>query len=84
MVQPNYYFGNPQVTQPRPTTPTWPAKTLHLWGVWVAQSVKHLNLGFSSGHDLTVGEFKPRIGLHAVNAALAWDSVFLSLSLVLP
>ena len=26
-------------------------------GVCVAQSVKHLSLGFGSGHDLTVHEF---------------------------
>ena len=32
-------------------------------GTWVAQSVKHLTLDFSSGHDLTVREFKPRAGL---------------------
>ena len=25
-----------------------------LWGTWVAQSVKHLTLGFGSGHDLMV------------------------------
>ena len=30
---------------------------------WVAQSVKHLTLGFSSGHDLMVGGFEPHIGL---------------------
>ena len=29
---------------------------------WVAQWVKHLTLGFVSGHDLTVHEFEPRIG----------------------
>ena len=31
-------------------------------GAWVAQSVKHPTLGFRSGHDLTVCEFKPDIG----------------------
>ena len=30
----------------------------YLRGTWVAQSVKHMTLGFSSGHDLTVCEFK--------------------------
>ena len=32
------------------------------WGIWVAQSVKHPTLGFSSGHDLTVSEFDPVLG----------------------
>ena len=32
-------------------------------GAWVAQSVKRPTLGFSSGHDLTVCEFEPHIGL---------------------
>ena len=26
---------------------------------WLSQSVKHLTLGFGSGHGLTVPEFKP-------------------------
>ena len=30
---------------------------------WVAQSVKHLTLGFGSGHDLMVHEFEPHIRL---------------------
>ena len=34
-----------------------------LRGSWVAQSVKHLTLDFSSGHDLTVREFKLHLGL---------------------
>jgi len=29
-------------------------KNSNFWGVWVAQSVKHLTLGFGSGHDLRV------------------------------
>ena len=28
------------------------------WGAWVAQSVKHPTLGFGSGRDLTVHEFR--------------------------
>ena len=32
-------------------------------GTWVAQLVKHPTLGFSSGHDLMVCEFKPLNGL---------------------
>ena len=38
-------------------------------GVWVAQSVKHLTLDFSSGCDLTVCGVKPHIGLHAGHRA---------------
>ena len=34
-------------------------------GTWVAQSVKHLTLGFGSGHDLVTHKFEPRIGLCA-------------------
>ena len=33
--------------------------------IWVAQSVKHPTLDFSSGHDLTVCELELRIGLCA-------------------
>ena len=29
------------------------------WGTWVTQSVKHLTLGFGSGHELTVCEIEP-------------------------
>ena len=32
---------------------------------WVAQSVKHPTLDFGSGHDLTVRESKPCVGLCA-------------------
>ena len=46
-------------------------------GNWVAQSVKHLTLGFGSGHDLMVHEFEPC----TISAGLAWDSLFPSLSL---
>ena len=34
-------------------------------GSWVGQSVEHSTLDFSSGRDLTVREFKPRIRLCA-------------------
>ena len=44
-------------------------------GAWLAQSVKHLTLDLGSGHDLTVREFKPHIGLHTDGAEPAWDSV---------
>ena len=45
----------------------------------MAQSVKHLTLGFSSVHDLTFCEFESRIGLFAGSAEPAWDSLSLSL-----
>ena len=45
--------------------------------------VKHLTLGFDSGHDLAVGEFEPRIRLHAESVEPAWDSLSLSLPLSL-
>ena len=50
-------------------------------GAWVAQSVKCLTLGFSSGHDLRVFGIGPHIGLCADSAEPAWDSPPLSLSL---
>ena len=50
----------------------------------MAQSVKCLTLDFGSGHDLTVCEFKPRLGLWADRAEHAWDSLPPSLSLSLP
>ena len=50
-------------------------------GIWVAQSVKHLTLGFCSGHELMVCEFEPRIRLCAESAEPARDSLSLSLSL---
>ena len=33
------------------------------WGARMAQSLKHLTLNFSSGHDLLFREFEPLIGL---------------------
>ena len=54
------------------------------WGAWVAQSVECLTLGFSSGHDLTVSEFEPHVGLCADRSEPAWDSLSLPLSLPLP
>ena len=35
---------------------------------WVVQSVKRLTLDFGSGHDLSVCEFEPCIGLCADSA----------------
>ena len=51
-----------------------------IWGAWVAQSGKHLTLGFSSGHDLVVCGFEPYIGLHAGSVEPPWDSLSPSLS----
>ena len=42
---------------------------------WVAQSVKHLTLDFSSDHDLTVAEFRPLIGLYTDSVEPSWDSL---------
>ena len=54
-------------------------------GAWVAQSVKHLTLDFSSGHNLTVPGIEPGVELHADSAEPAWYSLSLSsLSLPLP
>ena len=46
----------------------------------MVQWVKHLTLDFSSGHDLTVHEFKPHVGLCADRA----EAFSLPLSLPLP
>ena len=48
------------------------------WGTWVAQSVMHPTLGFGSGHDLTVGELEPRVGLCALHGAYLGFSLSLS------
>ena len=55
------------------------SKSLEIRGTWVAQLVKRLTLGFGSGHDLTVCGIKPCVGLHALSAEPAWDSLSLSL-----
>ena len=47
----------------------------------MAQSVKHLTLDFSSGHDLTVRGFEPHTGLCAQSTEPALDAVSLSLLL---
>ena len=46
----------------------------------MAQLVKRLTLGFSSGHDLIVPKFKPHFELCADSAEPAWDSLSPSLS----
>ena len=59
-------------------------KICNTWGAWVAQSVKHLTLGFSSSHDLTVREFQPHVGLWTDSVEPALDSLSPLLSLLLP
>ena len=44
----------------------------------MAQLVKGLSLGYSSGHDLTVCEFEPHIGLFPDGSEPAWDPLSLS------
>ena len=46
----------------------------------MAQAVKRLTLDFSSGHDLTVCETEPRVGLCNDSTEPAWDSLSPSLS----
>ena len=48
-------------------------------GAWVAQSVKHPTLDFSSGHYLTICEFKPCVRFCTDSVEPAWD--YLSFSL---
>ena len=50
----------------------------------MAQLGKRPTLGFGSGHDLTVHEFEPHLGLCADSVGSAWDSLSPSLSLPLP
>ena len=54
-------------------------KRLEILGAWGAQSVKYLTLDLSSGHDLTVGDIQPHIGLCADSVEPAWDSLSPSL-----
>ena len=49
---------------------------------WHSQLVKCLTPDFSSGHDLTVHEFKPCLGLCVDNAEPTWDTLSLSLPLL--
>ena len=46
----------------------------------MAQSVEHVTLGFSSGHDLMVREIEPHVVLCADGTQPAWDSLSPSLS----
>ena len=49
-------------------------------GTWVAQSVEHLAVDFSSGHGLMVCEFEPHVGPCTDSVEPAWDSLSLPLS----
>ena len=40
----------------------WPIKKNHHWDAGVAHPVKHLMLGFGSGHDLRVMGLNPMMG----------------------
>ena len=46
----------------------------------MAPSVKRPTLDFSSSHDLTVCEIRPRVRLYADSVEPAWDTLSLSLS----
>ena len=46
----------------------------------MAQSVKRLTLDLGSGHDLTVRELEPRVGLCADCTEPVWDLLSPSLS----
>ena len=52
-------------------------------GAWMAQSIEHLTLDFSSGHDLTVMGWSLPLG-SVLNMKPAWDSLSPFLSLPLP
>ena len=45
----------------------------------MAQLVKRQTLGFGSGHDLTICEFEPLVGLCPGSVEPAWDSLSPSL-----
>ena len=57
-----------------------PMRCVPHWGTWVAQSVKHLTFGFGSGHDFTVMELKPSLGI-TFNTESASDAFSLSLKI---
>ena len=50
----------------------------------MAQQVKCPTLDLGSGHDLTVHELEPHVGLCADSAESAWNSLSASLSAPLP
>ena len=59
---------------------TFSSKFVQHWGTWVAQLVKPLTLDLGSGHDLTVGEIEPCIGLCTNSMEPAWSSLSPSVS----
>ena len=62
------------------TTPTHSQKRKKKdWGIWMAQSVKHLTLGFGSGHGLVVVGLSPESG-SVLTVESTSDSFSLSLS----
>ena len=52
------------VTRRGPTDQIWNNLGIkkNMGGTWVAQSVKHVTLGFSSGHNLRVVRSSPQLG----------------------
>ena len=52
-----------------------PMTGMSLVGRLGAQSVKRPAFDFDSGHDITVHEFEPRVGLCADSSELPWDSL---------
>ena len=56
-----------------------PLKHREYRGTWMAQSVKHPTLDFSSGHDLTVHGIKPCLRLCTGSMEPAWDSLSISI-----
>ena len=55
--------------------------TIQCEGIWVAQSIKHRTLGFSSGHDLRVARSSPPSG-SALHCGSARDSLPIPLPLL--
>ena len=46
---------------------------MYFRGTWMAQLVERPTLDFGPGHDLTVREFEPGVGLCADSSEPAWD-----------
>ena len=74
-------LNSQQFKQP---APSFRNKRSVSWVTWVAQLNKLPTLDFGSGHDLTACEIKPNVRFHADTTEPAWDSLFSSLSLLLP
>ena len=63
--------------------PTWSIKTIINGGTWVAQSIEHPALDFSSGHDPRVVGSSPTLG-SVVGMEPAFEILFPSPSSRLP